>query len=176
MSNSNWESKFEKMFEAGVLACKAGEQQPDKLVTTRDQAFLGTIGCTAQEFFDFADDFCEYGAPDFATALAVTTIRRRYFLDVQHGIPSQFQVDPHELPPKNEALDGFRWLPRIIAKARAKLRGELDPSIMYGCGGDREFLESIGMTMPQFLQMVWDAGQDDERIVEAVKGSLAAVR
>ena len=127
MSNSNWESKFEKLFEAGVLACKAGEQQPDKLVTTRDQAFLGTIGCTAQEFFDFADDFCEYGAPDFATALAVTTIRRRYFLDVQHGIPSQFQVDPHELPPKNEALDGFRWLPRIIAKARGQIAWRARP-------------------------------------------------
>jgi len=125
--------------------------------------------------FDFVEDYCEAGGPDLTTAVAVAAIRRRYFLEVQHGIPSQFHVDPQELPPKFEEIDGFRWLPRIIAKARAKLRGELDPTIMYGCGGDREFVESIGMTIPQFLQLVWDAGEDDQKILGGVKGALAAV-
>jgi hypothetical protein len=158
-----------------VKRYQAGERNPEKLFATSQKAFLGTLGCTAHELFDFVEDHCEDGEPDFATTLAVAAIRRRYFLDAQHGIPSQFHVDPHELPAKTEELDGFRWLPRIIAKARAKLRGELDPSTMYGCGGDRAFVDSIGMTLPQFLQLVRDSGEDDQQILAAVKESVTAL-
>jgi hypothetical protein len=176
MSDVNWEMRFEKLFQAGVDRYRAGERPAARMFNTREQAFLATIGCTAQELFDFVEDHCEDGQPDFATTLAVAAIRRRYFLEVQHGIPSQFHVDPQELPPKHEELDGFRWLPRIIAKARAKLRGELDADTMYGCGGDRAFLDSVGLAMPQFLQLVWDAGGDDQQIIDTVKGAIAAAR
>jgi len=174
MPDSDWDKIFEGVFQAGVRKYEEGERLADRMFSTRDQAFLGTVGCAAAELFDYVEDHCSDGVPDLATVLALAAIRRRYFLDVQHGIPSQFQVDPQELPAKSEELAGFRWLPRIIAKARAKLRGELDASIMYGCGGDREFVESIGMTLPQFLQLVWDAGDDDLPIVEAVKRSITA--
>lgn len=174
MADSGWEKKLERVFQAGVRKYQDGERQASRMFSTRDQAFLGTVGCTAHELFDYVEDYCTDGVPDFATVLALAAIRRRYFLEVQHGIPSQFQIDPQELPPKTEELEGFRWLPRIIAKARAKLRGELDPSIMYGCGGDRAFVDSIGMTAPQFLQLVWDAGEDDQKIVDAVKNAIAA--
>jgi hypothetical protein len=40
---------------------------------------------------------------------------------------------------------------------------------MYGCGGDRPFLRRHHMTLPQFLQLVWDKGDDDRAIVDAVK-------
>lgn len=173
MSESSWETRFETIFNAGVQRYQQGERNAETMFATREKAFLGTIGCTARELYDFVEDHCDDGAPDLATSLAVAAIRRRYFQTVQHGIPSQFQIDPQELPAKTEELDGFRWLPRIIAKARAKLKGELDPDIMYGCGGDRAFLESIGMSMPQFLQLAWDAGQDDQRIIIAVKNALA---
>jgi hypothetical protein len=176
MAEQDWERNFGKTFEAGVERYRAGERDAAKMFTTRDQAFLASIGCTAQELFDFVEDHCEDGEPDLATTLAVADLRRRYFLEIQHGIPSQFHIDPQELPPKTEALDGFRWLPRLIAKARAKLRGELDSTTMYGCGGDRPFVESIGMTLPQFLQLVWDAGQDDQKILEGVKESVAVAR
>jgi len=174
MSDSEWETTFERLFQAGVESYRRGERNPVAMFGTRDQAFLGTIGAAANELYDFVEDHCDTGAPDFETALAIAAIRRRYFLEVQHGIPSQFHIDPHELPPKTEDLEGYRWLPRIIAKARAKLRGELDPSIMYGCGGDREFLDSVGMTAPQFLQLIWDAGQDDGRIVAEITASIQA--
>jgi hypothetical protein len=174
MPDATWEKQFERVFQAGVRKYREGERLADRMFATRDQAFLGTVGCTAHELFDFVEDTCTDGVPDLPTVLALAAIRRRYFLEVQHGIPSQFQVDPLELPPKTEELAGFRWLPRIIAKARAKLRGELDASIMYGCGGDRAFVDSIGMTLPQFLQLVWDAGDDDGKIVDVVKDSIAA--
>ncbi len=170
----DWEPKLERLFKAGVKKYGDGERQAGRMFSTRDQAFLGTLGCTAHELYDFVEDFCEDGDPDVSTVLAITGIRRRYFLEVQHGIPSQFHIDPQELPPKVEELEGFRWLPRIIAKARAKLRGELDATVMYNCGGDREFLRSIGMSAAHFLQLVWDAGDDNQRIVDAVKTSIVS--
>ena len=61
------------------------------------------------------------------------------------------------------------WLPRIIAKAQAKLRGEMSSDIMFGCGGDRAFLRKVGIDPAQFLRVVWNAGDDLEHIVEYVK-------
>jgi hypothetical protein len=75
------------------------------------------------------------------------------------------------LPPKSAAVDGISWLPRLIAKARIKLRGEMDPDLMYGCAGDRPFLREHHMTLPEFLQLVWHKGDDDQAIVEAVKAA-----
>ena len=65
-------------------------------------------------------------------------------------------------------LGGYAWLPRIIAKARAKLRGEMPPDLMYSCGGDRRFLKSIGADPADFLQQVWEAGDDDQNILDYV--------
>jgi len=172
MANDNWEAQFKRLFEAGVQAFHDGRTNAVDMFDTQQAAFLGTIGCTAQELFHFVEDYCQYGEPSAADALAVAAVRRRYFEEVQHGIPSQFQIDPAELPPKDEALDGIVWLPRIIAKARAKLRGELDPGTMYGCGGDRPFLARVHQTLPGFLELVWEAGADDSRIVEAVKATV----
>jgi hypothetical protein len=73
-------------------------------------------------------------------------------------------------------VDGIAWLPRLIAKARLKLRGEMPPDLMYGCGGDRPFLRSVNLTLPQFLELVRDAGNDDRRIIDAVKASARSGR
>lgn len=171
MANDNWEARFKAAYEAGVKAYEEGSRSAADMFDTQQEAQLGTIGCTAQELFDFVEDFCRDGVPSFEDALAVAALRRRYFQEVQHGIPSQFQIDPAELPPKDEAVEGIRWLPRIIAKARAKLRGELDPTTMYGCGGDRAFLERWNLAMPGFLELVWKSGTDDAKIIAAVKAS-----
>jgi hypothetical protein len=136
-----------------------------------DVAFLASIGCTAQELFDFVDDALEYGDFDFETVLAVAAIRRDYFLNVMHGKSTGQVVPMHELPAKAAKVDGIAWLPRLITKARIKLRGEMDPDLMYGCAGDRPFLRERNMTLPQFLQLVWDKGDDDRAIVDAVKNA-----
>lgn len=136
-----------------------------------DAAFLATIGCAAQELFDFVDDALDYDDVDFETVLAVTAIRREYFLNIMHGKPTGNVVPMSALPAKAAHVDGIAWLPRLIAKARIKLRGELDPDVMYGCAGDRPFLREHHMTLPQFLQIVWDKGGDDRAIIDAVKTS-----
>ena len=134
-----------------------------------DVAFLATIGCTAQELFDFIDDFLGYGEPDYATTLAVQAIRREYFLRVMQGQGTGKVAKMADLPAKLAAVDGIAWLPRLIVKARLKLRGEMPPDLMYGCGGDRPFLRGVNLTLPQFLELVRDAGDDDRQVIEAVK-------
>ena len=75
-----------------------------------------------------------------STALLIAAVRRDYLQVVQGGILSEIEITRGDLPSFGDTLGDIAYLPRILAKARAKLRGELDPDLMYGCGGDRKFL------------------------------------
>jgi hypothetical protein len=169
--NNDWETQFKAVYGRGSTAWMAGRKSAATMFTPEDASFLATIGCTTQELFDFVDDWHRYGEPDFDAARAVAAIRRDYFLNVLQGRPTTARVSMDELPPKTAAVDGIVWLPRLIAKARAKLRGEMPDDLMYGCGGDRECFGNIKMTMPAFLELVRDCGEDTRRIVETVKKS-----
>lgn len=167
----DWRQEFAKVWERATAAWEAGRRSPETMFDPADRAFLATIGCTAQELFDFVDDSRVYDDVDFGTVLAVTAIRRDYFLEVMGGRASGKVVPMSELPAKSAQVDGIAWLPRLIVKARLKLRGEMDPDLMYGCAGDRPFLYRQRMTLPQFLKLVWEKGGDDRAIVEAVKAA-----
>ena len=169
MMTNDWKSTFRQIYDRGVAAHRAGRAKAATMFDREDVATLATFGCTAQELFDFIDDGEVYGEPDYETALAVTAIRRDYFLNVMHGKPTGRTVSMDSLPAKSAAVDGIAWLPRLIVKARVKLRGEMPPDLMYGCGGDRPFLSGVNMNLPGFLQLVWDSGDDDRRIIDAVK-------
>ncbi len=66
------------------------------------------------------------------------------------------------------------YLPRILAKGRAKLRGELDPDLMFGCGGDRRFFKNHGDIHPaDFLRHVWAAGDNDQKVADWIKAQQA---
>ncbi len=171
--NEDWKSEFRNVWDRGIAAWKARRKSAATMFEPKDVTFLASIGCTAQELFDFVDDFLSYHDFDFETVLEVTAIRREYFLNVMHGKSTGRVVPMSELPAKAAAVDGIAWLPRLIAKARSKLRGEMNPDLMYGCAGDRPFLREHGMTLPQFLQLVRDRGDDHRAIVEAVKKSAA---
>ena len=73
------------------------------------------------------------------------------------------------LPPKPAEMDGIPWLPRIIAKGEAKLRGEMDPDTMFGCGGDRAFCSRHHLHPSDFLRVVWAANGDTARVLAFVK-------
>ncbi|HTH49963.1 MAG TPA: hypothetical protein VMB21_20790 [Candidatus Limnocylindria bacterium] len=139
------------------------------MIDGADTAFLASLGCTPQELFDFVDDYPRYGEPNYATVLEITAIRRDYFLDVLGGKSTGHTAKMSDLPAKSDAVDGIPWLPRLIVKARLKLRGEMPDDLMYGCGGDRPFVREMKTTLPKFLTLVRDSGDDDRRIVEAVK-------
>lgn len=170
MNDNNWQQEFRNVWDRAVKEWHAGRQRPDTMFNAVDRDFLAGLGCSTQELFDFVDDAQRYdGDPDYATSLAVTGIRRDYFLNVLGGKSTGHVATMASLPAKSAEVDGIAWLPRLIVKARLKLRGEMPADLMYGCAGDRPFLRRMNMTLPQFLELVRDAGPDDRRIVNTVK-------
>lgn len=173
MKSESWEKQFEAVYRRGEEAWKGGKRSPHSMFSATDVEYLKTIGCSAQELFDFVDDSLRYGDFDFQTVLEVQRVRRDYFLDVLGGKPATQIVPMSRLPAKTDAVDGIAWLPRLIVKARLKLRGEMPDDLMYGCGGDRPFLRKMGMTLSEFLELVRDSGDNDRKIIDAVKASAA---
>ena len=168
---SNWGETFGAVYRNAERKFAAGEHLPQRLFTSEETGFLRQIGCTPQELFDFIEDASHGGDPAFETVLLVTSVRRDYFLFVQNGQPGTQQIDMDQLPAKTAELDGIPWLPRIIEKAKAKLRGEMPADLMYLCGGDRPFLRKMNVDPADFLHIVWKHWEDTAAIVKFVKQS-----
>ena len=168
-ASQDWRPQLRTIYDQAVERFEQGHRSHAKVVGPEALAFLASIGTSVQELYDFVEDWVEDGEPDFDTVAAMTDVRRRYFLTVQKGTPSDTVISSASLPSGYAELGGYRWLPRIIAKARAKLRGELAPDIMFGCGADRPFLRSVNMEPAEFLSTVWNAGTDDRLILDTVQ-------
>jgi hypothetical protein len=166
----HWNDTFTTLFERCVAAYREGNFDYETGYTGEELKFLDSIGYKKREFFDFVEDHVDEGEPSASTALLVAAVRRDYFLVEQKGQVSGAVVTMDDLPSFGEELQGFAYLPRILRKARAKLRGELDPNVMFGCGGDRNFLAKNGNIPPaDFLRHVWAAGGDDAKVAEWIK-------
>ena len=72
------------------------------------------------------------------------------------------------VPAKTDAVKGIEWLPRLIPKTKAKLRGELPASLMYSCGGDRNFFRTHDIHPAEFMSVVWRHLDNDAAIVDWV--------
>ena len=169
MTDTAWTEKLNQVFQRGIRAWKAGKRNPASMFDPDDQAFLAGIGCTTQEMFDFVDDHLDWGEPSFETVHAIQQVRQEFFLKEMRGQTSGKIASMSDLPSKSQAIDGFVWLPRMMAKARLKLRGEMPDDLMYGCGGDRAFCEREKVDLAKFLKLVWESGDNDQLIVAAVK-------
>lgn len=165
----DWIGEFRALFERKIAAYKNGTRSANTIFSKEEEGFLCSIGATPQEIFDFVEDWCEDGEPDWETVLAITGIRRDYFFQEQQGRLSGHSIRTSDLPSRHESLAGLEWFPRIIEKAKAKLRGELPPDLMYSCAGDRRFLKKINVDPAEFLHEVWEAGHDVARIVKFVR-------
>ncbi len=157
-----WNDRFLDLFDRCVKRYRSGDTDfTGYYDAPADAALLAEIGCKPREFFDFVEDFCEESSPSPSTALLVAAVRRDYFEVVMQGKPGGRNLTRDDIPTFGDEFDGIPYLPRIFAKAQAKLRGELDPDLMYGCGGDRAFLLRNGDRHPaDFLRQVWAAGGD----------------
>lgn len=166
-----WNETFLALFERCLEEYRSGNTDYQSYYRDEDLGFLASIGCQPREFFDFVEDLAEDGVPAPSTALLVAAVRRDYFEVVQKGVLSDAPaLDGDSVPAKDSVMDGVSYLPRILAKAKAKLRGELDPDLMFGCGGDRRFLRENGNIHPaDFLRRVWAADGDDRKVLEWVK-------
>jgi len=164
-----WEQTFCKLFQKALLKYRDGHQKAEGLVDEKGEAFLVSIGHTNQEFFDFVEDFAKGGEPTVETALKIAAVRRNYFLKEQNGEFSARKISMADLPSKEAAVDGIGWLPRLIPKAEAKLRGEMPADLMYCCGGDRKFFKTNHIDAAEFLQKVWNLRGNQAEIVAWVK-------
>ena len=171
MSEYQWDTEFRELFGRCCEAYRGGDANFAGYYSEADRGLLERIGYQPREFFDFVEDHCDSGGmePSLETAVLVAAVRRDYFRVMQGGERNGEMLRPDDLPGRDSELEGFRWLPRILAKARAKLRGELDPEIMYGCGGDRAFLRGHDIHPADFLRAVWAAGEKDAGVVAFVR-------
>lgn len=175
-SGVHWNDYFLTLFDRCVASYQGGNRDFETYYSADDLEFLGTIGHKPREFFDFVEDFCDDGEPSASSALMIAAIRRDYFQTVQNSVPPSDGelLTRDDVPTFGDALDGVPYLPRILAKARAKLRGELDPDLMFGCGGDRHFLKKHGNIHPaDFLRQVWLARDDDQKLATWVASQSA---
>ena len=170
MSDDVWKAEFRAVYDRALQAYEEGRQSPATFLGAADRAFLASIGCSAQELFDFVEDYSGAREPSFEEVLGVTALRREWFLKRQGGEASKRRRSVAEFPAKTAELAGVEWLPRILTKAEAKLRGELPDELMYGCGGDRAFLRRVGVGLTEFLTAVRDAGGDEKPVIALVTG------
>ncbi len=170
MENYTWDQSFRALFDRCVAAYKGGNCDFTTYFAAADLAFLGAIGYKPREFYDFIEDHIDYGDPCAEAAVLIAAVRRDYLLTIMEGEPSPHEISPADLPAKDAEMGGVRWLPRILRKAQAKLRGELHPDMMFCCGGDRAFLREHDIHPADFLRVVWaaDHGNDTEKVLAYV--------
>jgi hypothetical protein len=165
-----WNDTFLALFDRCTSEYQSGNRDSHSFYSPEDLAFLASIGCQSREFFDFVEDFCEDGQPTASTALLVAAVRRDYLLTAQNGQLSNKVITRDDIPTFGDELAGIAYLPRILAKANAKLRGELDPDLMFGCGGDRNFLAKHGtIHLADFLRHVWACENDEQKLATWLK-------
>lgn len=169
-----WNETFLALFDRCCSLYRSGNTDFTSYYSKDDLGFLESIGYQPRELFDFVEDYCSEGTPSPSTALLIAAARRDYFHVVQKGKRSTAEpLTRDTIPSFGEQLGGITYLPRILAKARAKLRGELDPDLMYGCGGDRNFLAKNGNLHPaDFLRRVWAAGEDSEPLLDWIRNQI----
>lgn len=169
MKHYDFSKHFHALHDKAVSLYAEGRRGAETFFSADELAFLSANGITAQNMYDYAEDCNNYdGQPGCDIALGIELVRRDYFLNVQGGKPPPVVLDADKMPAKTDAVDGIEWLPRLMPKARAKLRGELPASLMYCCGGDRRFFMQHDILPQEFLSLIWRAGDDDRAIIDWV--------
>lgn len=173
MNHYDYQSTLKKIWQDAVAQYEAGNREPDSYFDEATLAELASVGLKAMDVYDYAEDFVTRSEPDFETFLMISEARRDYFLTIQGAHPSEKTLDPETLPAKTEEINGIVWLPRIMPKAIAKLRGELPGDLMYCCGGDRKFFKENQIHPAEFLRAAWAFQNDADKLVAWVEARRA---
>ncbi len=176
MKHYEFTDRFCAVYEQAVRQYAEGRRGAGTFLDAEARAFLAANGLSVQNLYDYAEDQANYGEPGYDRALAIELVRRDHFLNAQQGRASARVLDEATLPPKDAAVEGIAWLPRLIPKTKAKLRGELPESLMYCCGGDRRFFKEHDIHPAEFLSLVWRHLDDDAAVVRWVVARRAATR
>ena len=130
--SDNWKIRFREVFDAGVQRRKEGCNDPGVMFESPELAFLESIGCTAQEMFDFCDDYVRWDDVIYEHVEELQAVRLKHYQTTLNREPADRQMSMDEFPAKSDEAEGIAWLPRLITKARAKLAGSLPADLMYG--------------------------------------------
>ncbi len=168
MKHYSFSDTFRSLFDQAVKLYASGITDQQKFFTADERAWLAANGLSVQNLFDYAEDQQGYGEPGYDRALAIELVRRDYFLNVQHGKASTHVIDASSMPAKTDAVNGIAWLPRLLPKAKAKLRGELPSNLMYCCGGDRQFFQKHDIHPAEFLSLIWRNFDNDQATIDWV--------
>ena len=163
-----WTSPLKSLHEKAVQLYRAGNRDANAYFSPEEVQFLTSIGAKASELYDYAEDA---DSLDWETALLIVAARRDYFFHIQGGKLSTRQLGMNEFPAKDAELDGIPWLPRLILKAQARLKGEMPADLMYCCGGDRHFFQKHDIHPADFLRIVWAAKGDDSKVLDYARGN-----
>jgi len=168
MKHYDFPTQFRVLYDKAVGLYAKGGRDPGTYFDKAQAVWLAANGITAQHMYDYAEDDNSDGEPGFGHALAIEAVRRDYFLNVQNGKRPTAVLDVSRMPKKTDSAKGIAWLPRIIPKAKAKLRGELPDGLMYCCGGDRRFFNENNILPAEFLGLVWRNGDNDAATIDWV--------
>lgn len=169
-SEMTWDEHFHQLFSLCVERYQSGDKDFNCYYDCAGKALLDSIGYRPREFFDFVEDFVDEANPSRSTALLVASVRRDYFRVMMKGESRPPTLNYDNIPSFGEELEGLVYLPRLLAKAEAKLRGELDPELMFCCGGDRHFFRKHGGIHPaDFLRRVWAADGDSAKLASWIR-------
>lgn len=168
MKTYHFQTTLKEIWQKAVDLYSRGERDASKMFDETEMEFLRFIGATPAEVYDFVEDFLACGDPAWEVFLLVQAVRRDYFMHAQGRQHSKNVISEESLPAKTASVRDIEWLPRLIAKAKAKLRGEMPASIMYCCGGDRRFFTAHDIHPADFLRAVWAFENDDEALVDWV--------
>lgn len=169
MKNANygWHQRFRELYDKALVKYGNEHRKVEAFFTPREVGVLRLFGAKPMELYDYAEDSSDL---DSETALLITAVRRDYFLVEQKATWSGKTINVDDLPAKDAQLGGIVWLPRIIQKAKGRLRGELPDTLMYCCGGDRKFFRAHDIHPADFLRYVWAAKGNEDKILNYVKG------
>jgi hypothetical protein len=176
MKNYDFPNRFKALYDQAVDLYAKGRRGAGTFFDKEQADWLAANGLTPQHLYDYAEDEVGDHEPGFGHALTIETLRRGYFINVQGGRPSSTVLDESKLPAKSEQAQGIEWLPRIIPKAKAKLKGELPPSLMYCCGGDRRFFKAHDIVPEEFLGIIWGNGDNDAATIDWVVARSKAAK
>ena len=157
--------KLVEIWQKAVGLYQSGHQKSVDFPLDDDLPFLQELGMNKMDIFDFAEDWLCEGEPDLATFLLIHEQRRDYFWEVQNRVSSSIRLDSSSLPSKDSEIEGIRWLPRIIPKAKP-LYPHPKTSIKLS-KSDKQFIEKDCMTKFKFTPS--NTTKHKKRVLKQVK-------
>lgn len=173
----DWNDTFYDLFREAVGRYHEGHRNVDGFFTDQEIIFLSSIGCRTRELFDFVETYARTGRSGRSPGVPPPSAEPWWGKVLPYG--QFYQGKPvigYDLPGFGDELCGLPYLPRLIAKARAKLVGSMGDDIIYCCENDRRFFRDHGNIHPaDFLRVVWAAGDSDPKVYDYVRQRTLSV-